>query len=103
MKKKRWSESRGWSVLVVGLAVSAAGFTFMYKLYEFIAASAAGYMPGFLAASVLPYFFISAGFLMLAGWAWLGGHYINIEQPKRDMLHQEEEYAKLEQQDKLFY
>lgn len=103
MKRKPLSDNRGLSVLVVGIAVAAAGLTFMYKLYEFIAAAAAGYMPGFLAASVLPYFFISTGFLLLAAWAWAGGHYKDIEGPKRDMLRQEEEYEKLERKNKLFY
>jgi hypothetical protein len=52
---------------------------------------------------VLPYFFISGGFLLLAGWAWAGGHYKDIENPKREMLLQEEAYEKLERQHKLFY
>jgi hypothetical protein len=103
MKRKAWSDNRTVSVLVVGIAVAAAGLTFMYKLYEFIAAAAAGYMPGILTASVMPYFFISAGFLLLAAWAWAGGHYKSIEQPKRDMLRQEEEYEKLERAEKIFY
>lgn len=103
MKKNRWSDSRFISVIVVGAAVGIAGLTFMYKLYEYIAASAAGYMPGIIAASVLPYFFISAGFLLLAGWAFAAGHYKNIEEPKRDMLRNEEEYERLEKAEKLFY
>lgn len=103
MKKKVWSDSRGLSVIVVGFAVAAAGLTFMYKIYEFIAAAAAGYMPGVITASVMSYFFISAGFLLLAAWAWAGGHYKNVEEPKRDMLRQEEEYEKLERAEKLFY
>ncbi len=103
MNKRKKNDSRTMSVLVVGIAVAAAGLTFMYKLYEFVAAAAEGYMPGILTASVLPYFFISTGFLFLAAWAWAGGHFKNIEKPKRDMLHQEEEYEKLERQDKLFY
>ena len=103
MKRKPFSDNRGLSVLVVGIAVAAAGLTFMYKLYEFIAAAAAGFMPGVITASVMPYFFISTGFLCLAAWAWIGGHYKNVEGPKRDMLRQEEEYEKLERANKLFY
>ena len=91
------------SVLVVALAVGAAGVTFMFKLYEFVAASTTGLVPGIVTATVLPYFFISAGFLLLAGWAWAGGHYKNIEGPKRDMLRQEMEYEQLERHNKLFY
>ncbi|MEZ4660569.1 MAG: hypothetical protein R2911_23685 [Caldilineaceae bacterium] len=70
------------SVLVVALSVVAAGVTFLFKLYEFVAASTTGIVPGIVTATVLPYFFVSGGFLLLAGWAWAGGHYKNIEQPK---------------------
>jgi hypothetical protein len=90
-------------VAVVAAAIAAAGVTFMFKLYEFVAASTTGYLPGIVSATVLPYFFISGGFLLLAGWAWAGGHYKDIENPKREMLLQEEAYEKLERQHKLFY
>jgi len=91
------------SILVVAVSVGAAGLTFMFKLYEFVAASTTGILPGIVTATVLPYFFISGGFLLLAAWAWAGGHYKNIEAPKRDMLLQEEEYEKLERANLLFY
>ena len=91
------------SVVVVAAAVGAAGLTFMFKLYEFVAASTTGILPGIVTATVLPYFCISAGFLLLAAWAWAGGHYKDIEQPKRDMLAQEEAYERRERQENLFY
>ena len=103
MAKSRFKDGRFLSVAVVAVAVGAAGVTFMFKLYEFVAASTTGILPGIVTATVLPYFFISAGFLLLAAWAWAGGHYKNIEEPKRDMLRQEEEYEDLERQHKLFY
>ncbi|HMQ56579.1 MAG TPA: hypothetical protein PKE64_01990 [Anaerolineae bacterium] len=102
MKKNRFQDGRFVSVMVVAMAVAAAGLTFMFKLYEFVAASTTGVLPGIVTATVLPYFFISAGFLLLAGWAWAGGHYKNIEAPKRDMLLQEEEYERLERLNKLY-
>lgn len=102
MKKNRFQDGKFVSVMVVAMAVAAAGLTFMFKLYEFVAASTTGVLPGIVTATVLPYFFISAGFLLLAGWAWAGGHYKNIEAPKRDMLLQEEEYERLERLNKLF-
>lgn len=103
MKKQNFSDGRFVSVAIVAFAVGAAGLTFMFKLYEFVAASTTGVVPGIVTATVLPYFFISAGFLLLAGWAWACGHYKNIEAPKRDMLLQEEEWERLERQNKLFY
>ncbi|MEM7344461.1 MAG: hypothetical protein AAF485_09465 [Chloroflexota bacterium] len=103
MQRKLTKDGRFISVAVITFAVGAAGITFMFKLYEFIAASTTGILPGIVTATVLPYFFISAGFLLLAGWAWAGGHYKNIETPKQDMLLQEQEYDRLEAQHKLFY
>ena len=103
MTNSRLKDGKFLSVAVVAVAVGAAGVTFMFKLYEFVAASTTGILPGIVTATVLPYFFISGGFLLLAAWAWAGGHYKNIEQPKRDMLLQEEEYDRLESQHKLFY
>ena len=103
MAKSRLTNGKFISVAVVAVAVGAAGVTFMFKLYEFVAASTTGILPGIVTATVLPYFFISAGFLLLAAWAWAGGHYKNIEEPKRDMLKREEEYEVLERQNKLFY
>lgn len=103
MIKSRLTNGKFISVAVVAVTVGAAGVTFMFKLYEFVAASTTGILPGIVTATVLPYFFISAGFLLLAGWAWASGHYKEIETPKRDMLLQEQEYELLERQNKLFY
>ena len=103
MKNGNRDSNKFVSILVVIAAVAAAGITFMFKLYEFVAASTTGLIPGIVTATVLPYFFISGGFLLLAAWAWAGGHYKNIESPKRDMLRQEAEYEKLERHNKLFY
>lgn len=103
MNKSQTRSGKSLSVLVVAISVVAAGVTFMFKLYEFVAASTTGIVPGLVTATVLPYFFISGGFLLLAGWAWAGGHYKNIEGPKRDMLRQEELYEEQERRDNLFY
>ncbi len=102
MMKKSIGDSKRLSVIVVSIGILAAGVTFMYKLYEFVAAASTGVLPGLISGTVLPYFFVSGGFLLLAGWAWAGGHYKDIEGPKRDMLRQEEAYEKIGD-DKLFY
>lgn len=103
MNKSPTQSGKTLSVAVVAISVVAAGVTFMFKLYEFVAASTTGIVPGIVTATVLPYFFVSGGFLLLAGWAWAGGHYKNIEQPKRDMLKQEEIYEDQERRQRLFY
>jgi len=103
MTKNRAKDGKFVSVAIVAVTVAAAGITFLFKLYEFVAASTTGIVPGIVTATVLPYFFISAGFLLLAAWAWAGGHYKNIEEPKLDMLRQEQEYEKREREHTLFY
>jgi nitrogen fixation-related uncharacterized protein len=103
MTKRRFTDGKLISVAIVAIAVGAAGLTFLFKLYEFVAASTTGILPGIVTATVLPYFCISAGFLLLAAWAWSRGHYKDIEQPKHDMLLQEEEYERLERQGKLLH
>jgi uncharacterized protein involved in response to NO len=103
MTKTRVKNGKFVSVTIVAVTVAAAGVTFLFKLYEFVAASTTGILPGIVTATVLPYFFVSAGFLLLAAWAWAGGHYKNIEGPKQDMLRQEQEYEQLERERTLFY
>ena len=103
MTKNRFQNGKFISIAVVTMTIAAAGITFMFKLYEFVAASTTGFLPGIVSATVLPYFFISGGFLLLAAWAWAGGHYKDIENPKRDMILQEAEYDRLEVQNKLYY
>jgi hypothetical protein len=103
VEKSNLKDGKWISVMIVAVAVGAAGLTFLFKLYEFVAASTTGILPGIVTATVLPYFCISAGFLLLAAWAWAGGHYRDIENPKRDMLIQEQEYERRERQETLFY
>ena len=53
MAKSRFKDGRFLSVAVVAVAVGAAGVTFMFKLYEFVAASTTGILPGIVTATVL--------------------------------------------------
>jgi hypothetical protein len=101
MTKNRMQNGKFISIAVVAVTIAAAGVTFLFKLYEFVAASTTGLVPGIVTATVLPYFFVSGGFLLLAAWAWAGGHYKNIEKPKQDMLLQEQQYERVEND--LFY
>jgi hypothetical protein len=101
MTKNRMQNGKFISIAVVAVTIAAAGVTILFKLYEFVAASTTGLVPGIVTATVLPYFFVSGGFLLLAAWAWAGGHYKNIEKPKQDMLLQEQQYERVEND--LFY
>ncbi|MDW8342982.1 MAG: hypothetical protein RMM51_00650 [Verrucomicrobiae bacterium] len=83
---------------LVVLAVAIGGATFLYKLVEFANTATHEDMPGFALVSVVPYLTATFGFLLLAIWAFLRGHFRDIEQPKYDMLDQEKEYDLAEQQ-----
>lgn len=95
--KRRLNIHRLTSWLVL-LAVAIGGGTFLYKLVEFANTATHEDMPGFALVSVVPYLVATFGFLLLAIWAFLRGHFRDIEQPKYDMLDQEREYDLAEQQ-----
>jgi hypothetical protein len=84
--------TRSWRRIVtwgVGLAVAGGGVTFLFKLYEFVATASRGELPGFAFATVFSYFLATLGFLCLALWAFLKGHYRDIEEPKHRLLETE--------------
>jgi hypothetical protein len=74
----------------VGLAVAGGGLTFCLKLYDFVKTASRGDLPGFAFATVVSYFIVTLGFLCLAVWAYLRGHYHDIEEPKYRLLETEE-------------
>lgn len=80
----------------VGLSVLGGGATFCLKLYEFVRTASSGDLPGFAFATVFGYFVVTAGFLCLALWAFLRGHYRDIEEPKYRLLERETELDRQE-------
>jgi hypothetical protein len=86
--KRNWRRGVTWAV---GLAVAGGGATFLFKLYEFVATANRGDLPGFAFATVFSYFIATVGFLCLALWAFLKGHYRDIEEPKHRLLVTEAE------------
>lgn len=95
MKKPTAQSLATW---IVGIAVVIGGGTFIYKLWEFAATAGREEMPGFALVSVVPYFAATAGFLLLAVWAFFKGHFKDIEGPKYDMLKREEELDRAEKE-----
>jgi TRAP-type C4-dicarboxylate transport system permease small subunit len=94
MKRVNWHRITSW---IVVLAVAFGGGTFVYKLVEFASTAGREEMPGFALVSVVPYFAATFGFLLLAIWAFLRGHFKDIEEPKYRMLDQEKEYDRADQ------
>jgi len=91
--KSLWRRIVTWGV---ALSVVGGGVSFIYKLYEFIVAANTGGMPGFAFATVVSYFIVTLGFLCLVLWAYLRGHYTDIEEPKYRLLESELELDRLE-------
>ena len=89
----RWRRAVTWAV---GAAVLGGGATFAFKIYEFIQTAGRGDLPGFAFATVFSYFIVTLGFLCLAAWAYLRGHYHDIEEPKYRLLETESELERLE-------
>ena len=54
-RSSRLKDGKFISVAVVAVTVAAAGVTFLFKLYEFVAASTTGVLPGIVTATVLPF------------------------------------------------
>ena len=90
-----WRRILTWGV---GLAVVVGGASFLYKLYEFISTASKGELPGFAVATVVSYFLATMGFLCLAVWAFLRGHYHDIEEPKLRLLETEAELDRLDEE-----
>lgn len=95
MTKLSW---RLFAEIVVLIAVIVGGGTFVYKLIEFARTAGSEEMPGFAVVSVVPYFAATIGFLLLAVWAFLRGHFKDIEEPKYRMIEQEEKYDRAEEE-----
>lgn len=95
--------AKTWAAIVVGIAVIFGGATFIYKLVEFASTAKDSEMAGFAMVSVVPYFAATAGFLALAVWAFLKGHFKDIEAPKYSMLEQEEKLDRAEREAQAQY
>ncbi len=96
MSRINYHRLMSWGVV---LAVAFGGCTFVYKLYEFASTAGRAEMPGFALVSIVPYFAATFGFLLLAIWAFLRGHFKDLEGPKYKMLENEKEYDEAERND----
>ncbi len=81
-----------WAMMVFG--VFAAGVAFVYKITEFIFTLRENEVKGFADVPVTIYFCVAGGWLLLLVYCFVSGQFRNVEQPKYDMLRQEEEYER---------
>lgn len=80
------------------ILVITAGTAFIFKLIEFYYTATkegSDALHSFL-IPVLNYLMVAAGFGCLLAWAWVQGHYKDVEAPKYRMLDMQEEIDKIE-------
>jgi hypothetical protein len=74
---------------VLGVVVAFGGLAFVYKLYEFFMDLSASSGLRFAGAHLLTYVLVAGGFLCLLAFAFLRGHFGEIEAAKYELLDQE--------------
>lgn len=82
---------RGWLIFFCFVILTAA-VCFAYKFYEFFYDLAAQEGFRFAGAHLATYLLVAGGFFLLLLYAFLKGHFSDIEQPKIDLLDQERRY-----------
>ena len=78
------------------LTILLAAVAFGVKFYEFFIdlASQEGFR--FAGAELLTYLLVAGGFFLLLAFAFLNGHFADIERPKYDLLEEERRHDELE-------
>ena len=74
---------------IFGTVVVLGGLAFFYKLYEFLHDLSAQEGLAFAGAPLLTYCLVAGGFLCLLAFAFIKGHFSDIEKPKYDLLETE--------------
>ncbi|MCB9898279.1 MAG: hypothetical protein H6825_09775 [Planctomycetes bacterium] len=82
---------RGWLIFFCFVILTAA-VCFAYKFYEFFYDLAQQEGFRFAGAHLATYLLVSAGFFLLLLYAFLKGHFSDIERPKIDILEREMKY-----------
>jgi hypothetical protein len=83
-------------IVVFAVAIVAAGAGFSWKLFEFFEDLLAEAGLHFAGAHLLIYVLVAAGFLSLLAYAFLSGHFADVEQPKFDLLERERKHDREE-------
>jgi hypothetical protein len=82
---------RPWVLIVFAVAIVAAAWGFSWKLFEFFDDLLAQGGLHFAGVHLAIYVLVAAGFLLLLAYAFLSGHFSDIERPKFEMLERERE------------
>ena len=82
---------RGWLIFFCCILFAAA-CAFVFKFYEFFHDLASHEGLRFAGAHLATYLLVAGGFFLLLLYAFLKGHFSDIERPKYDLLDQERRY-----------
>ncbi len=93
--------SRRYVLAFFGLAVTAAGCMFTYKLFAFLQTIRRDELAGFAFDPIMIYAIVSIGFLFLLAWAAFSGQFRDVERPKYEMLERFEEQERAERLERL--
>ena len=83
-------------IWLFGMVIVLGGFAFGFKLYEFFQDLSQGEGLQFAGSHLLTYCLVAAGFLLLLVFAFLRGHFTDIELPKFETLEREKNYDRQE-------
>jgi len=72
-----------------GFIIAMAAVAFAFKFYEFFVDLARQEGFRFAGAHLLTYLLVAGGFFLLLAFAFLSGHFADIERPKYDLLDSE--------------
>jgi hypothetical protein len=86
------SSRRRFLIAFFGVGSVAAGLGFCVKIYEFTDDLLAEEGIRFAGVHLLTYGLVALGFLTLLAFAFLSGHFADIEAPKYDLLRREREH-----------
>lgn len=86
---KPWQTRRIVMLLMAAAVLVPSLYGFGTKFIEFIALARGDVEGSFAISPIVNYLLASFGFLLLFGWAALGGMFRDIEQPKYTMLENE--------------
>ena len=92
--QKPWHTRRIVMLLMAAAVLVPSLYGFGTKFIEFVALSRGDVDGAFAISPIVNYLLASFGFLLLFGWAALGGMFRDVEQPKYTMLENE---ARLDQ------
>lgn len=79
---------RAWMVFFL-VIIAGAGLAFGFKFYEFFVDLSSHEGFRFAGAHLATYLLVATGFFLLLGFAFLKGHFNDVERPKHELLERE--------------